>query len=405
MEKNFGGFVNYIEIIEDLCVGCNACVPSCRFGVIKIINDIAIIEEGCTVCGACLDACPYDAIVSRAELTESKPVDINEYSGVCVVAELEHGKPATVGFELLSVGRTLANAREVDLTTIILGHNIKDLAESYVYRGSDRVIVADSEYLKDFNEENYSIVLEKLVKKYQPEIVLCGATIWGRSIIPRLAVKINTGLTADCTQLDIDPETGLLMQTRPAFGGNIMATILCPNTRPQMATVRPRVMKPLPEEIERKSEVIVEDLSDIKWPRKRTTILESVEELGEMINIAEADVIVSGGRGLDGPEAFGMLFELAKIFNGAVGASRAAVDAGWIPYAHQVGQTGKTVSPKLYIAIGISGAIQHQVGMQPSEVIMAINKDPNAPIFELADYGFVGDLFEVVPSLIKKMKK
>jgi electron transfer flavoprotein alpha subunit len=405
VKKNFGGFVNYIEIIEDLCVGCNACVHSCPFGVIKIINDIAIIEEGCTVCGACLDACPYDAIVSRAEPTKSKLVDINEYSGVCVVAELEQGKPATVGFELLSVGRTLANAREVDLTTVILGHNIKDLAESYVYRGSDRVIVVDSEYLKDFNEENYSIVLEKLVKKYQPEIVLCGATIWGRSVIPRLAVKINTGLTADCTQLDIDPETGLLMQTRPAFGGNIMATILCPNTRPQMATVRPRVMKSLPEKIERKGEVIVEDLSDIKWPRKRTTILESIEELGEMINIAEADVIVSGGRGLDGPEAFGMLFELAKIFNGAVGASRAAVDAGWIPYAHQVGQTGKTVSPKLYIAIGISGAIQHQVGMQPSEVIIAINKDTNAPIFELADYGFVGDLFEVVPSLIKKMKK
>ncbi|HDG68201.1 MAG TPA: electron transfer flavoprotein subunit alpha/FixB family protein, partial [candidate division Zixibacteria bacterium] len=316
-----------------------------------------------------------------------------------------HNKPARVGFELLGAGRALANARGVPLYAVVLGHGIGDIGKEYIAHGADRVIIADSERLHDFDPEIYTAVLEHLVKKYKPEIVIAGATVWGRSLVPRLAVRIHTGLTADCTQLDIDPDTGLLLQTRPAFGGNIMATILCPNHRPQMATVRPRVMKPLEPDPSRQGEIIHEDVSAISLPKSRIKILESVEELGEMINIADADVIVSGGRGLGGPEAFGMLFELAELLGGAVGASRAAVDAGWIPYAHQVGQTGKTVSPKLYIAIGISGAIQHLVGMQSSDTIIAINKDPNAPIFEVADYGVVGDLFEIVPELIRQLKQ
>ncbi|MCD6531953.1 FAD-binding protein, partial [bacterium] len=359
------------------------------------------------VCGACVDACPFDAIVARGEEpTAGELSSIDQYSGVWVICELDkHNNPARVGFELLGAGRALANARGVPLYAVVLGHGIGDIGKEYIAQGADRVIIADSERLHDFDPEIYTAVLEHLVKKYKPEIVIAGATVWGRSLVPRLAVRIHTGLTADCTQLDIDPDTGLLLQTRPAFGGNIMATILCPNHRPQMATVRPRVMKPLEPDPSRQGEIIHENVSAIPLPKSRIKILESVEELGEMINIADADVIVSGGRGLGGPEAFGMLFELAELLGGAVGASRAAVDAGWIPYAHQVGQTGKTVSPKLYIAIGISGAIQHLVGMQSSDTIIAINKDPNAPIFEVADYGVVGDLFEVVPELIRQLKQ
>jgi electron transfer flavoprotein alpha subunit len=270
-------------------------------------------------------------------------------------------------------------------------------------RGADKVYVVDSPHLKFYQNEPYSNVLTELIREYKPEVVLCGATTIGRSLVPRVAINVPAGLTADCTGLDIDKDEKLLLQTRPAFGGNIMATIITPKFRPQMATVRHKVMKEAEIDTSLKAEVIQKEYRE-ELLSSRTKLLDMVEEIEETINLAEADVIVSGGRGVGAPENFSIIRELAMALSGAVGASRSAVDAGWIPYSHQVGQTGKTVCPKLYIACGISGQIQHLIGMQSSKVIIAINKDPDAPIFKIATYGIVGDLFEVVPALTKAFR-
>ena len=270
--------------------------------------------------------------------------------------------------------------------------------------GAEKIYLAESPHLKFYQDDPYTYVLVELIREHKPEVILCGATTIGRSLISRVAVKVDAGLTADCTALDVDKENRLLLQTRPAFGGNIMATIITPNHRPQMATVRHKVMKEAEIDKSRKAEIIRKKFSD-EMLRSRTSLLDMVEEIEETINLAEADIIVSGGRGLGGAENFNIIKELALTLGGAVGASRGAVDAGWIPYSHQVGQTGKTVCPKLYIACGISGQIQHLIGMQSSKVIVAINKDPDAPIFKVATYGIAGDLFEIVPALTKAFGK
>ncbi len=394
-------------IDESLCNGCGECVSSCPFGAIVLSGGIAkIFPESCNLCGACIGSCPIGAITIPNETGAPEAyADAGSYSGVWVLCEVANGKPARVGFELLGAGRKLADVLRTNLSAVIIGNDISGLAQEYIWHGADRVIVADNPILRDFIEGVYVDVLSAMVRRFKPEVILCGATIWGRSLVPRLAVKIHTGLTADCTQLEIDEETGLLKQTRPAFGGNIMATIVCPDHRPQMATVRPRVMKPLPPNRSRRGEVLAFDVSRVAVKSPGVRIIEHIDELAEAVDIADADVIVAGGRGLGGPKAFDMLAELAHLLGGVVGASRAAVDAGWVPYAHQVGQTGKTVSPRLYIAVGISGAIQHTVGMQSSETIVAINSDKDAPIFKIADYGIVADLFEVVPEMIKEVRR
>ena len=391
-----------VKVIPDKCTGCETCVTACPFGAIEMRDGKAFITEACTMCGACVEVCEFKAI-ERTEEAAAPASDLSAYKGVWVFAEQHKGSVATVALELLGEGRKLADKKKTKLSAIFIGHGIKDKAKELIAYGADIVYIADDPGLKDFNDDSYAAILMTLAKQHKPEIILAGATAIGRSFFPKVASALHTGLTADCTVLDIDTESGHLHQTRPAFGGNIMATIVSPNHRPQMATVRHKVMKPAPRNDSRTGDIV-----EVRYTHSgdlRTRVIKTIEELSETVNICEADIIVAGGRGLGGAKNFQMIEELAKALGGAVAATRGAVDEGWIPYSHQVGQTGKTVCPKLYIACGISGAIQHVAGMQSSEVIVAINKDPDAPIFNVATYGIVGDVHEVVPIMIKKIRE
>ena len=385
----------------DKCEGCEECLSSCPFDAIVIKEGKAFVNEYCQACMACISVCPEGAII---EVENGKPegVDVKGYKGVWVFAEQRGGKVASVAYELLGAGRRLADELNTELSAVLFGASDSE-AQELIRWGADKVYVSKDQIFERFNDEPYSELLSSLIKEHCPEIVIAGATPIGRSFIPRVAAKIRTGLTADCTSLAVDKETGNLLQIRPAFGGNIMATIVCPDNRPQMATVRPRVMKRGQYNEGKTGEIIDVKADDIS---SRTRVLDTIKEVSELtVNLQEADIIVSGGRGLGTPNGFGLLKELAELLGGALGSSRAAVDSGWIPYRHQVGQTGKTVCPKIYIACGISGAVQHLVGMQSSDIIIAINKNPEAPIFNVATYGIVGDLYEIIPLLIKKIKE
>ncbi|HHY23250.1 MAG TPA: electron transfer flavoprotein subunit alpha [Clostridiaceae bacterium] len=391
-----------INILEENCIGCKLCVKGCPFGAITVEDKKAKILDNCTLCGACVSSCKFDAIQFEKDETTNDE-DLSQYKGVWVFGEQKNGTPAGVALELLGEGRKLADKLDVPLSIIYLGDNVTETAQTLIHYGADLVYLVDNPILKDFNDESYTDIMVQLINNYKPEIVLMGATTYGRSLAPRVASRLNTGLTADCTGLEIDMETKNLLQTRPAFGGNLMATIICPNHRPQMATVRPKVMKPLELDPSRKGEIIrpeVSITSDVK-----VKVKDVVTTLCEAVSLTEADIIVSGGRGLGDPKNFALIEELARVLGGAVGASRATVDAGWVDYSHQVGQTGKTVGPKVYFACGISGAVQHLAGMSSSDIIIAINKNPEAPIFKVATYGIVGDALEVLPALIKEFKK
>lgn len=394
-----------VKIIIENCIGCGACEAGCPVGAISTASGKAAIDyDTCIGCGACVSNCPCEAIENEdaakpAPKEETKPA---EYHGVWVFAEQRGGELNQTVFELLGEGKKLADKLGEKLTALLIGNGVDALTCELGAYGADCVIVADDPLLEDYNTEAYAKVVCDLVRERRPEIMLIGATSLGRDLAPRISARLYTGLTADCTALEIDPETRGLLQTRPAFGGNVMATIITPNHRPQMSTVRPGVMKKAPRDASHRAQVerasVALGASDI-----HTRVVKTVKELKQTVNLVEAEIIVAGGRGVGSREGFALIEKLAETLGGVVGASRAAVEAGYIGVDHQVGQTGKTVRPRIYIACGISGAIQHRAGMQNSECIIAINKNADAPIFDIADYGIVGDLHKVIPMLIEEL--
>ncbi|MFX0095578.1 MAG: FAD-binding protein [Candidatus Hodarchaeota archaeon] len=385
--------VQGIIIDKELCELCETCVDTCPFGCITI-TDYPVIGADCRFCGSCVEACPVGAInITKKEEKEN----LSQYQGILVFAEQRDGLIADVSLEILGKGKELATRLDQSLSAVLLGDDIETASKNLIAYGADVVYVYDDPIYCEFQVEPYTDALVELLKEEKQNILLIGATSIGRSLAPRVAVRLKTGLTADCTHLDVDVEKGLLIQTRPAFGGNIMATILCPNCRPQMATVRPKVMNKMEPDLKRRGSIIKK--SRPVNGTCRTKVFEIVRNK-DGLGVSLADIIVAGGKGLGNPEGFKLLERLAKALEGSVGASRPCIDEGWIDFSHQIGLSGKTVKPHVYVACGISGAAQHVAGMETSDIVIAINTDSKAPIFNIADYGIVGDLYEIVPELI-----
>ena len=416
-----------VEILKDKCIGCGACFKACPYDAFEFeayegnkLGKVAKINSKCSSCNQCLTACKFGAI---KEVKQEAKVDLSAYKHIWVFAEQRQGKIQNVALELIGEGKRLAKdiSEDTQICAVLMGNNIEHLAQECFEYGAEKVYLVEDPLLENFTTDGYTKVMKQMIDEYKPEIVLYGATHIGRDFAPRIAARCNTGLTADCTHLDVkvskyidfanknttldtstldpnDPDTGI-KQTRPAFGGNLMATIICPRFRPQMSTVRPGVMQKR-EKVEGATGEIVTIKPEIAAEDIRVTIKDIVKSAKEMVSLTDAEIIVSGGRGLGDASGFELLKKFADQIGGVVGSSRACVDNGWIDHSHQVGQTGTTVKPKIYFACGISGAIQHLAGMQTSDIIVAINKDADAPIFEVADYGIVGDLYKVIPELM-----
>jgi len=337
----------------------------------------------------------------NCSIAEAK--NLSDFKGVFILGEQRDGKIQAVTFELLTWGRGIADDLGCELACVLLGDEIENMDE-VILRGADKVFFIQDPIFKNFLTQPYSNAITRLVNEEKPEVIIAGATTTGRTVMPLVAAKTNTGLTADCTELTVDPDTKLLLQTRPAIGGNIMATIKTPDTRPQMATVRPRSAKQSPVDTSRTGQIIVKNYAGATTMTVEK-FLEFIIDTTQAVSIEEADIIIAGGKGMKNAAGFKLIEELAELMGAAVGATRDAVELGWSTYPHQVGLSGKTVSPKLIIAAGIAGKIQFLAGMQTSDVIVAINKDPEAQIFKVADFGIVGDVFEVMPMLIETVKK
>lgn len=391
-----------VRIIIDKCVGCKACVKACPFAALEMAGGKAVCLDACTLCGACVGACRFSAI-EIPERTSAPTPDPDSYRGIWVFVQLDDEGIHHVSLELVGEGRRLADELGTELSCMVLGNGavakaVDDLAHYTV----DRIHVVQHPVLERYRTQPFVQSAAELVRRFKPEIVLIGATSTGRDFAGGLATELRTGLTADCTALGIEVATRSLLQTRPAFGGNIMATIKSSRHRPQMATVRPKVFA-MPLRGEKHAVDTIRTDVNLSEDNQKTRVLEWIP-VKEGVNLADANVIVSGGRGLGRPENFSVVAELAELLDGAVGSSRAAVDAGWIDYSHQVGQTGRTVRPNIYIACGISGAVQHLAGMKTSDTIIAVNRDSAAPIFGVATYGFVGDALDILPKVVQELK-
>jgi electron transfer flavoprotein alpha subunit len=382
------------------CVGCGICTKSCSSNAIKIENKKAVVDDNCVLCGICIDACPFEALA--IEKDDNSTIDCSEYSDIWVFAEQHKGKVLPVVFELIGKGRELSQVKGCNLTTVLFGNDIESEAKELIAHGADKVYVCDNEKLQNSIDERYVEIFHKLIMENKPEILLLGATGFGRSLAPRIAARVGTGLTADCTVLEIDKESGLLHQTRPAFGGNLMATIVCPSHRPQMATVRPGIMVVQDADYSRTGEIIPVEYKD--GINEKIRIIEDILS-PEVKTIADAEVIVAVGRGIGSQKNIALAEKLAGLIGANVGVTRPLVDIGWSEYKNQIGQTGSSVSPKLLISCGVSGAIQHLAGISGAENIIAINTDPDAPIFSLAHYKIVGDCVDVLKKLISSMEE
>ncbi|MHA1932304.1 MAG: FAD-binding protein [Promethearchaeota archaeon] len=397
-----------LQINEKDCTGCKICEKTCPYGAIIVESETkkAKVLDNCTLCGACINVCRYKALNIKRVMIPIE--DLKKFKGVIIWGELENNNGQLqfkkVVFELLGKALELNKVLNEQISVVVLGPpGISALIYELFYYGTDMVYLCEHELLKEFSNDGYTTVLTSLIIDKTPSIVLYGATIKGRELAPRIAARLNLGLTADCTGLSINKQKQLV-QTRPAFGGNIMASILSPYTRPQMATVRPNTFSKI-KLIEPKETHVEEFTVKLEKPSIRTKIIEEISSKAELINIEDADILISVGRGIGSKENIKLIHELAQELKGTVSSSRALVDLGWTRHPIQVGQSGKTVSPRLYIALGISGAIQHLVGMQTSDIIIAINSDPEAPIFKVADFGIIGDLFEIIPQFLRLYRK
>ncbi len=420
---------NEIFVIKERCTGCGSCVKVCPVNCISMADrnepnvrwkKLAVIDANkCVFCNACVLDCDklfdktkakvpnpefFHAIVMKKEESAAVNIDQTQYKGVWCYAEQRHGKIVPTIYELLTVGGQMAKDLNEELCAVLIGHNVTQYAQDIIDHGADKVYVLDHPSFEHFVDEAYAQAMTDLIKQEKPNKLLMPASIIGRSFSSRVAIMANTGITADATEFAIDPKTRMMHATRPSFGGNLMATILCERHRPEMATVRPMSFPRTPKVAGRQGKVINVAVDPSKW-NIRTKFVEYKPETNEQVDITGAEKVVAGGRGLGKPEGFKLIEDLASTLGAAVAASRPTVDAGWIPYRHQVGLTGRTVRPKLYIACGISGQIQHLAGMSSAETIVAINKDPDAPLMKLATLSVEGDLYELIPLIIKEIQK